>query len=79
MNETLKVIGAIFATLIPVIAFIYWHFKTVNGFKDEINQLKIEMKELEKRDDLQQQTLDQLKELYPVLKQVMEKLNKEKK
>ena len=31
------------------------------------------------QDELQQQTIDQLKELYPVLKQVIEKLNKDKK
>ena len=78
-TETLKTIGAIFGILIPVIAFIYWHFKTVHSFKEQVTDLKVQMKELENRDNLQQQTIDQLKELYPVLKTVIENLNKGKK
>lgn len=68
-------------TLISVVGgFIYWHFKTVNSFKDQVTELKLEMKELEKRDDLQQQTIDQLKELLPILKTAVEHIkNQEKK
>jgi len=33
MTETVKTIGATFGILTPVIAFIYWHFKSVNSFK----------------------------------------------
>ena len=79
MNETIKTVGAIFSVLIPIIAFIFWHFKSVHSFKEQVTDLKLQMKELENRDNLQQQTLDQLKELYPVLKQVIENLNKDKK
>lgn len=79
MDNTLKIIGSILGILIPVAGFIYQHFKTINAFKDQINQLKLDMKELEKRDDLQQSTIDQLKELYPIIKTAFEKLNRDKK
>lgn len=79
MTETVKTIGAIFGILIPVIAFIFWHFKTVHSFREQVTDLKLQMKELENRDNLQQQTIDQLKELYPLFKQVFENINKEKK
>lgn len=78
-TETIKTIGAIFGILIPVIAFIYWHFKTVHSFKEQVTELKIQMKELENKDNLQQQTLDQLKEFYPMIKLAMETLNNKKK
>lgn len=58
-----------------IAGFIYWHFKTVNGFKDEIHKLELRFKDLEQRDNLQQKTIDQLAELYPILKVVFEKLN----
>ena len=67
-------------TLISVVGgFIYWHFKTVNSFKDQVTELKLEMKELEKRDDLQQQTIDQLKELLPILKTAVEHIKNQEK
>lgn len=78
-TEILKTIGAIFGILIPVILFIVWHFRTVSSFEKQVNELKLQMKELENKDNLQQQTIDQLKELYPVLKTVIENLNKGKK
>ena len=56
--------------------FIYWHFKTVNGFKDDIHRVELKQKELEKRDELQQQTIDQLNELYPVFKLILERKKK---
>ncbi len=79
MSETLKAIGAVFGILIPIIGFIFWHFKTVHSFKEQVTDLKLQMKELENKDNLQQQTLDQLRELYPVLAKVIEKLNKDHK
>lgn len=79
MNDLIKNIGAVFGILIPVIAFIYWHFKTIHGFKEQVTDLKLLIKELENKDNLQQQTIDQLKELYPVLKTVIENLDKGKK
>ena len=78
MNETLKTLGAILGILIPVIAFIYFHFKSIHSFKEQVTDLKIQMKELENRDNLQQQTLDQLKEFYPMIKIAMETLNNKK-
>jgi hypothetical protein len=55
--------------------FIYWHFKTVNGFKNEIHEIKMNLKDLEHRDELQQQTIDQLDKLYPMLNKAIEKLS----
>jgi uncharacterized sporulation protein YeaH/YhbH (DUF444 family) len=79
MSETLKSIGAIFGILIPIIGFVYWHFKAVHSFKEQVTDLKLQMKELENKDNLQQQTIDQLKELYPLFKQIFESLNNGKK
>jgi hypothetical protein len=69
MSITFQVI----ITIIPIIGgFLYWHFKTVNNFKDQVMELKLELKNLEKKDELQQQTIDQLKELFPILKDAVE-------
>lgn len=76
MNDTIKTVGSIFGCIIPVIAFLYWHFKTIDAFKDQINDLKLQMKELENKDNLQQQTIDQLKELYPVINEAFQHLKK---
>jgi len=78
-NESLKTIGGIFGILIPVIAFIYWHFKTLHSFKEQVTDLKLQMKELENKDNLQQQTIDQLQNFYPMIKIAMETLNNRKK
>lgn len=79
MSQTLQIILGVVALIGAVSGFLIWHFNTLHKVKDQIQELKLEMKELEKRDDLQQQTIDQLKELYPVLKTVIENLNKGKK
>ena len=71
MNETIKIIGAVFSILIPISGFIFWHFKTVHSFKEQVTDLKLQMKELENKDNLQQQTIDQLKELYPAINQIL--------
>lgn len=79
MDETLKLVIIILSIVSVVGGFIYWHFKTVHSFKDQVTDLKIQMKELENRDNLQQQTLDQLKEFYPIIKTAIETLNSKKK
>ncbi|MBK7969247.1 MAG: hypothetical protein IPK08_10100 [Bacteroidetes bacterium] len=62
MSLTLQVL----ITTVPIIGgFLYWHFKMVNNFKDQVMELKLELKNLEKKDELQQQTIDQLRELFP--------------
>jgi hypothetical protein len=69
MSQTLQIIF----TVVPIIGgFLYWHFRTVNAFKDEIHKLSLKMKDLEHRDELQQQTIDQLKDLFPLLKAAFE-------
>jgi hypothetical protein len=76
MNPTLQII----VTLVPIVGgFLFWHFKTVNAFKDDIYKLSLKMKDLEHRDDLQQQTMDQLNKLYPLFEEIFKNLNKDKK
>jgi hypothetical protein len=75
MSQTLQIIFA----AVPIIGgFLFWHFKTVNSFKDQINDLKLQMKELEHRDNLQQQTIDQLKDLFPILNSAFVHLQNQK-
>ena len=80
MDEKLQLLLGLLALVSVVGGFIYWHFKTLHSFKDQVTELKLQMKELEKKDDLQQQTIDQLKELFPILKAAVEHIkNQEKK
>ena len=78
VEETLKFVFSTLGGVAIIGGFLYWHFKTLNAFKDEIHKLELKQKELEKRDELQQQTIDQLKELYPMLKSILESLNGKK-
>ncbi len=79
MDETLKTFVIILGIISVIGGFIYWHFKTLHSFKDQVTDLKLQMKDLENKDNLQQQTLDQLKDLFPILKQAIEYINKDKK
>lgn len=75
MNLILQLI----LTIVPIIGgFLFWHFKTVTSFKDQVNELKLQMKDLEHKDDLQQQTIDQLKDLFPILKAAVEYIQSQK-
>ena len=74
MSQTLQIILGVVALIGTVSSFLLWHFNTLHKLKDLLHELKIDMKELEKKDDLQQQTLDQLKDLYPVIRLALETL-----
>ncbi len=78
MSQTLQIILGLLTLISVVGGFVYWHFKTINSFKDQINDLKIQMKDLEHRDNLQQQTIDQLKDLFPILKDAVEFIKNQK-
>jgi len=75
MNPTLQLILGILSLISIVGGFIYWHFKTVNGFKEDVHKLELKQKDLEHRDELQQQTIDQLNKLYPLFEQAFRNLN----
>lgn len=75
MDETLKIIGTVIGILIPVGAFLYWHFNTLNNFKDEIHKLDKKISELEKKDDIQQTVIDNLNGLHPKIHEILEKVN----
>jgi len=74
-----KIIAIALGIIATISGFIYWHFKTINGFKDEIHDIKLKQKDLEHRDEMQQQTINQLENLYPLLKEIIKKTSEEKK
>jgi proteasome assembly chaperone (PAC2) family protein len=78
MSQTLQIILGVVALIGAVSGFLIWHFKEMHKLRDQIQALKLEMKDLEKRDDLQQQTIDQLKELFPILKDAVEHIKNQK-
>lgn len=78
-NEELwKLVTSILSGVALIAGFIYWHFKTINGFKEDIHKLELKHKDLEQSDKLQQQTIDQLKELFSIVKLIFGKLNEKK-
>lgn len=78
-NEELwKLVTSILGGVALIAGFIYWHFKTINGFKDDIHKLELMYKDPEQSDKLQQQTIDQLKELFSIVKLIFGKLNEKK-
>ena len=79
MSQTLQIILGVVALIGAVSGFLRWHFKEMHKLKDDFQALKLQMKDLEHRDNLQQQTIDQLKEFYPMIKLAMETLNNRKK
>lgn len=79
MNDILQYILGALAIIGTIAGFIYWHFKTINNFKDEIHDIKLKQKDLEHRDEMQQQTINQLENLYPLLKETIKKISEEKK
>ena len=88
-------IDKVLSVLITVGALLYWHFHTIQKLKDRLHELEkkceglatkdalkdleLEMKNLERTDALQQKTLDQLNDLFPILKQAVEALAQQKK
>jgi hypothetical protein len=64
MHEDLwKVIISVLGGVTTVGGFLNWHFKIVNGFKDEIHRLDLKNKELEQNDRLQQKEVEGIKNL----------------
>lgn len=88
--EPLEIAGSIAAIVAVIIGAIWLHIHTVNSLnrkihdlekqcekyasKDALEGLKLQMKDLERTDALQQQTLDKLNDLFPVLKQAVDAL-----
>lgn len=77
--ELWQQIGTVLGIVALVGAFLYWHFKTVNGFKDEIHKQDLRIKDLETSDKLQQQTIDQLNKLFPTLHEAVRLIGEKKK
>ncbi len=75
MDETLKIIGTVMGVLLPVGGFLYWHFSTLNKFKDDIHKLDLKISQLEKKDDIQQTVIDNLNGLHPQIHAILEKVN----
>ena len=56
-----KVIISAIGSIATVGGFLNWHFKIVNGFKDEIHRLDIKNKDLEQNDKWQQKEIENIK------------------
>jgi len=78
MSQTLQIILGIIAIIGSIGGFLKWHYSEFNKLKEHLNKLEKEMEKLKGKDELQQQTIDQLKELYPVFKNVIETFNNKK-
>jgi len=88
MTENLQLFILIIGLLGTVGTFLIFHFGAIRRAekryeekleheKERIRQLELAMKELEKRDALQQQTLDSLNNLYPSLQKAFAKILRE--
>ncbi len=78
MSQTLQILLGILAIIGAIGGFLKWHFSEFNKIKSDFTKLEKEMVALKSRDDLQQQTIDQLNNLYPILHKAIEIINKEK-
>lgn len=78
MDETWKTIAALtgaFVVLVGAIGgFFRWHFNTVNGLKDEIHKLEVQLTKLEGKYDSHQILIDRLSELYPIFNKIIENM-----
>ena len=70
-EEIWKLVTSVFGGIGVIGGFIYWHFKTVNGFKDEIHKIELKCKELENNDKSQQMEIGQLRDLYTFTKDIL--------
>lgn len=78
MSHILEMIIGI-CTLIALIGGFYkWHHSSLKELQKQIDELKLQMKDLEKRDDLQQNTIDHLKDLFPMLKDAVDHIKNQK-
>ncbi len=72
-EEIWKLVTSIFGGIGVIGGFIYWHFKTVNAFKDEIHKIEMKCKELENNDKSQQADINQLKDFYIFIQSFLNK------
>lgn len=70
-EEIWKLVTSIFGGIGIIGGFLYWHFKTVNGFKDEIHKIELKCKELENNGRSQQAEIHQLKDFYNFLDNIL--------
>ncbi len=66
-----EMIQLILAIVMAVATSLAFHFIAIGRLKDKIHQLEIQMKELEKKDALQEQSLNQVQELFPALHEII--------
>lgn len=55
------------------------HFIALGRLKDKLHSLELKITKLENKDNLQQQTIDKLNQLYPLFEEAFKSLNKRKK
>jgi hypothetical protein len=72
-EEIWKLVTSILGSITVIGAFLYWHFKTINAFKDEIHRIEMKMKDIEQNVKVQQEAADQYKEFYILLNNMVKK------
>ena len=53
MSQTLQILLGIVTLIGAISSFLIWHFNTLQKLKDQLNDLRLEIKDLEKKDYLQ--------------------------
>jgi hypothetical protein len=70
-----EIISIVATLAVAGIGAIVGHFVSLNKLKDKIHQLEIEQERLKNRDEIQQIVIDQLKEIFPIVKGLIENGN----
>ncbi len=52
IEDVWRIAPGILGVISVIGGFIYWHFKTINAFKDDIHKVELKLKDLEQSDKL---------------------------
>ena len=72
---SIESITAIGTLVLTAVAAVVGHFVSIGKLKDKIHQLEIEQERLKSRDEIQQIVIEQLKEIFPIVKGLIENGN----
>jgi len=66
------VLETIISVIVIALGAIYWHFKEMKHLKDEIHKLQLTMKDLEKKDEIQQIAIDSMKGTFEFMQNMVQ-------
>ena len=69
---------AVSSVALLIITGMWWHISTMNKLNEKFKELELKQKDLERTDALQQQTINQLKELFPAFVDALNKIGHNK-